>query len=51
MAKFIITKKRTEDYQAEVEADSEDEAWAMLHDDEVEFDFLASDDEFEVSPK
>lgn len=51
MAKFIITQKRTEDYQAEVEAESEDEAWEMLHAGDVEFEFLASDDEFEISPK
>ena len=51
MAKFIITKTRTEEYQAEVEADTEDDAWALLHDDEVEFEFLASDDEFEIYEK
>jgi hypothetical protein len=51
MAKFIITQTRTEEYQAEVEADTEDDAWALLHNDEVDFEFLVSDDEFEVSPK
>lgn len=51
MPKFIITQKRTEDYQAEVEADTEDEAWEMLNAGEVEFEFLESDDEFEISPK
>ena len=51
MPKYIITQTRTEEYQAEVEADTEDDAWELLHDDEVEFEFVASDDEFEVSPK
>ena len=51
MPKFIITQKRTEDFEAEVEADNEEQAWAMLHDNEVEVEFLQSDDEFDVSPK
>ena len=51
MHKFIIIKTRTEDFEAEVEAENEDEAWAMLHDGEVEFEFLQSDDEFDVLPK
>jgi hypothetical protein len=51
LPKFIITQKRTEDFEAEVEAENEDEAWAMLHDGEVEFEFLQSDDEFDVLPK
>lgn len=48
MAKFIITQTRTEEYQAEVEADNEEQAWEMLHDNEVQLDFLTSDDEFVV---
>jgi hypothetical protein len=51
LPKFIIIKTRTEDFEAEVEAENEDEAWAMLHDGEVEFEFLQSDDEFDVLPK
>lgn len=51
MAKFIITKKRTEDYEAVVEAENEDEVWDLLHDGDVEFEFLQSDDEFDVISK
>jgi hypothetical protein len=51
LAKYIITQTRTEEYQAEVEADSAEHAWEMLHDDEVEFEFLMSDDEFVVHKK
>ena len=51
MPKFIITQKRTEDIEAEIEAESEEEAWELLHDNQVEFEFLASDDEFEIYEK
>ena len=51
MPKFIITKTRTEDYEAVVEAESEEEAWELIHDDQVEFEFLQSDDEFVVYKK
>lgn len=51
MPKFIITKTRTEDFEAEVEAENEEEAWELLNDDQVEFEFLQSDDEFVVYKK
>ncbi len=51
MPKYIITQTRTEEYQAEVEADDAEHAWELLHDNEVEFDFLTSDDEFVVHKK
>lgn len=51
MPKFIIIKTRTEDYEAEIEAESEEEAWELLHEGEVEFEFLQSDDEFIVQRK
>lgn len=51
MAKFIITQQRVSQFQAEVEADNEDEVWEAIQDGDVEFEFLQSDDEFEVIPK
>jgi hypothetical protein len=51
LPKFIITKTRTEDYEAEIEAENEEEAWELIHDDQVEFEFLQSDDEFIVHKK
>jgi hypothetical protein len=51
MPKFIIIKTRTEDYEAEIEAENEEEAWELLHEGEVEFEFLQSDDEFIVQRK
>ena len=51
MPKFIITKTRTEDYEAEIEAENEEEAWDLIHDGQVEFEFLQSDDEFIVHKK
>ena len=51
MPKFIITKTRTEDYEAEIEAENEEEAWDLIHDDQVEFEFLQSDDVFIVHKK
>lgn len=51
MPKFIITQTRTEEYQAEVEADTEEQAWEMLHENEVQLDFLTSDDEFVIHRK
>jgi hypothetical protein len=51
MPKFIISQTRTEQFQAEIEAENEDEVWAALHNDEIELDFLQSDDEFDIFPK
>ena len=51
MPKYIITQTRTEEYQAEVEADDAEHAWEMIQDGSVEFDFLVSDDEFVVHKK
>lgn len=48
MPKFIISQTRTSQFQAEIEAESEDEVWEALHNDEIELDFLQSDDEFVV---
>jgi hypothetical protein len=51
MPKFIISQTRTEQFQAEIEAENENEVWAALHNDEIELDFLQSDDEFDIFPK
>ncbi len=51
MAKFIITQQRISQFEAEIEAENEDEAWEMINDGDVEFEFLQSDDEFQVIPK
>jgi hypothetical protein len=48
MPKFIISQTRTSQFQAEIEAENEDEVWAALQDGEIELDFLESDDEFVV---
>jgi hypothetical protein len=48
MPKFIISQTRTSQFQAEIEAENEDEVWAALQDGEIELDFLESDDEFGV---
>jgi hypothetical protein len=48
MPKFIISQTRTSQFQAEIEAENEDEVWEALHNDEIELDFLESDDEFVV---
>jgi hypothetical protein len=48
MPKFIISQTRTEQFQAEIEAENENEVWQALHDGEIELDFLQSDDEFVV---
>ena len=50
MPKFIISQTRTSQFQAEIEAENEDEVWAALHNDEIELDFLQSDDEFDIFP-
>lgn len=51
MAKYILTQTRTEEYQAEVEADDAEQAWEMIQDGAVDFEFLTSDDEFVVHKK
>lgn len=51
MPKFIINQTRTEEYQAEVEADTEAEVWEALQNGELSLDFLVSDDEFVVYAK
>jgi hypothetical protein len=51
LPKFIITKTRTEDFEAEIEAENEEEAWELVNDNQVEFEFLQSDDEFVVYKK
>lgn len=51
MPKFVISQTRTEEYQAEIEAESENAVWEALHNDEIELDFLASDDEYVVYSK
>jgi hypothetical protein len=51
MAKFVINQIRTSEFQAEIEAESEEAVWEALHNDEIELDFLASDDEFVVYSK
>jgi hypothetical protein len=51
MAKFVISQTRTEQFQAEIEAENENEVWAALHNNEIELDFLQSDDEFDIFPK
>jgi len=36
MPKFVISQTRTEEYQAEIEAESEEAVWEALHNDEIE---------------
>jgi hypothetical protein len=50
MPKFIISQTRTSQFQAEIEAENEDEVWEALHNDEIDLDFLQSDDEFDIFP-
>ena len=46
MPKYVIQQRRISDFEATVEADSEDEAMDMVNEGDIEFDFLQSDDEF-----
>ena len=51
MPKFVISQTRTEEYQAEIEAESENAVWEALQNGEIQLDFLTSDDEFVVYSK
>lgn len=51
MPKFVISQTRTEEYQAEIEAENEEAVWEALQNNEIELDFLTSDDEFVVYSK
>jgi hypothetical protein len=45
MGKFLIQKRVFEDYEAVVEAENEDEVYDLVANDEVEWQFIASDDD------
>lgn len=47
--KYTIIKTRTERHEAVVEAESEDQAWDLLNEEDIEFEFIGNDDEFEIT--
>ena len=48
---LILGSEVAKKNEAEVEAENEEEAWELVNDNQVEFEFLQSDDEFIVHKK
>ena len=48
MSRYIVSKTVIEDWEAVIEADSQDEVMDIIADGDVEWEFVQSDEQYEV---